>query len=221
MLSANPPLPYEPAGGLTGWSADVVDTIGAPGAGLIVALENFFGPLPSEILLPMGGYAAAQGTMNLWSLIFWTTLGSVVGSLGLYWAGAKLGRDRLYRIWDRTPLLRTSDLERAEVWFAKHGRSAVAYGRVLPLLRALISVPAGVERMPLTIFVAMTALGSLVWNSLLIMTGYWMGDQWYRIEEYVGTFSRVFVLLLLLCVVALVVRRVLRNRAKRRQDATP
>ncbi|RMI43367.1 DedA family protein [Streptomyces triticirhizae] len=220
MVSVHLALPNEPDGGIAGWSADLVDAIGAPGAGIIVAVENFFMPLPSEILLPMGGFAAAQGVMNIWSLIFWTTLGSVVGSLGLYWAGAKLGRDRLYRMWDRMPLVRASDLERAEAWFAKHGRSAVAYGRLLPLLRALISVPAGVERMPLPTFIGMTALGSLVWNSLLIMTGYWMGDQWYRVEGYVGTFSRAFAILLLLSLIAFVVLRVSRNRATRRQRAS-
>jgi membrane protein DedA with SNARE-associated domain len=217
MLSVHLALPDEPDSGIAGWSADLVDSIGAPGAGLIVAVENFFMPLPSEIILPMGGFAAAQGALNLWALVFWTTLGSVVGSLALYWAGAALGRDRLYAMWERVPLVRASDLERAEAWFAKHGRGAVLYGRMLPLFRSLISVPAGVERMSIPVFVVMTAIGSLLWNSLLIFTGYWLGDQWHRAEQYIGTFTRAFAILMLLSLIAFVVRRVSRNRASRQR----
>src|SRR4051794_25531242 len=154
-------LPQEPADGIAGWAADLVDTMGGPGAGLAIALENLFPPLPSEVILPLTGFAAGQGVISLASALFWTTLGSVVGAAALYWIGALFGRERLHAIWARLPLVKGSDLERTELWFAKHGTKAVLLGRMVPIFRSLISVPAGVERMPLPIFLSLTTLGSL------------------------------------------------------------
>ncbi|MFJ8792338.1 DedA family protein [Streptomyces sp. NPDC102462] len=213
-------LPQEPAGGIAGWAADLVDAMGAPGAGLAVALENLFPPLPSEIILPLTGFAAGQGVISLFAALFWTTLGSVVGAAVLYWIGALFGRERMYAIWARLPLVKTSDLERTEEWFAKHGTKAVFLGRMVPIFRSLISVPAGLERMPLPTFLALTAVGSFMWNAVLVMSGYWLGDQWDTVGDYVGVISKgVLVLVVAALACYIVVRLRSRGTAQHRRTS--
>lgn len=158
--------------GIAQWAVSLMDTIGAPGAGLAIALENLFPPLPSEIILPLAGFSAARGTFSLAEALLWTTLGSVVGALALYSLGAWLGAERLKAITRRLPLMQVSDVEKAEAWFARHGGKAVLLGRMIPLFRSLISIPAGVERMPLARFTLLTALGSAVWNTIFVVAGY-------------------------------------------------
>ncbi|MFJ4838310.1 DedA family protein [Streptomyces sp. NPDC088746] len=199
--------PQEPSGGIAGWATDLVETMGGPGAGLAIALENLFPPLPSELILPLTGFAAGQGVLSLASALFWTTLGSVVGAVVLYWIGAAFGRERMHTLWGKLPLVKASDLVRTEEWFAKHGTKAVFFGRMVPVFRSLISVPAGVERMPLHVFVTLTALGSLIWNSLLVMAGYWLGDRWEAVETYVGFASKAVLVLVVVAVATYVVRR--------------
>lgn len=201
----------QPSDGLAGWATGLVETLGGPGAGLAVALENLFPPLPSEVILPLTGFAAGQGVLTLFSAVFWTTLGSVVGALVLYWIGMLLGRERLHALWAKLPLVKTSDLERAEEWFSRHGSKAVFLGRMVPVVRSLVSAPAGVERMPLPRFVALTALGSLIWNAALILAGYWLGDRWDAVEGYVGLVSKAVLVLGALALVAYVTVR-LRDR---------
>ncbi|GGZ13537.1 DedA family protein [Streptomyces poonensis] len=204
-------LPQEPADGIAGWAADLVDTLGGPGAGLAIALENLFPPLPSEVILPLTGFAAGQGALTLASALFWTTLGSVTGAMALYYIGMLFGRARMHAIWARLPLVKASDLERTEEWFAKHGTKAVFLGRMVPIFRSLISVPAGVERMPLPLFVMLTTLGSLIWNSVLVMAGYWLGGQWEVVETYVGILSKGVLVLVAVALAAYVAVR-LRGR---------
>ncbi|MFC7929098.1 DedA family protein [Streptomyces cinereoruber] len=212
-------LAGEPAGGVAGWAAGLVDTMGGPGAGLAIALENLFPPLPSEVILPLTGFAAGQGVLSLASALFWTTLGSVAGAVALYWIGAFFGRERMHAIWAKLPLVKASDLVRTEEWFARHGTKAVLLGRMVPIFRSLISVPAGVERMPLPLFVALTTLGSLVWNGILVMAGYWLGDRWDLVEGYVGVLSKAVLVLVLVAVAAYVAVR-LRGREARHRRAS-
>ncbi|KUN61411.1 hypothetical protein AQJ46_36800 [Streptomyces canus] len=212
-------LPQEPADGIAGWAADLVDAMGGPGAGLAIALENLFPPLPSEVILPLTGFAAGQGVISLFSALFWTTLGSVVGAAVLYWIGMLFGRERMHAIWAKLPLVKTSDLERTEEWFAKHGTKAVFFGRMVPIFRSLISVPAGLERMPMPTFLLLTTLGSLIWNSVLVLAGYWLGDQWDLVETYVGIISKV-VLVLVLAAIALYIVVRLRSRGSAQHRRT-
>ncbi|MEU3692550.1 DedA family protein [Streptomyces narbonensis] len=210
----------EPADGVAGWAAGLVETMGGPGAGLAIALENLFPPLPSEVILPLTGFAAGQGVISLASALFWTTLGSVAGAVALYWIGALFGRRRMHALWARLPLVKVSDLERTEEWFARHGTKAVLLGRMVPIFRSLISVPAGVERMPLPVFLLLTTVGSLVWNSVLVMAGYWLGDRWDLVEGYVGVLSKAVLVLALVAVAAyLAVRLRGRGRAQHRRTS--
>ncbi|WP_405068510.1 DedA family protein [Kribbella sp. NBC_01510] len=183
----------EPTGGVAGWAIDLMERMGAPGAGLAVALENLFPPLPSEVILPLAGFAASRGELELVSAIVFTTLGSIVGALALYGVGAGLGRDRTRAIAEKLPLVKVRDIDKAEDWFNRHGPTAVLIGRLVPVVRSLISVPAGVERMPVGLFLPLTAIGSLVWNSLLIVAGYQLGERWHVVESSVGVFQKLVI----------------------------
>ncbi|MEV4753888.1 DedA family protein [Micromonospora sp. NPDC049559] len=212
---AGPPEPT----GIAGWATGLMETLGAPGAGLAVALENLFPPLPSEVILPLAGFAASQGDIHLGAAIFWTTLGSTVGAVALYYVGALLGRDRTRAIAARLPLVKVADVDRTEAWFARHGTKAVFFGRMIPIFRSLISVPAGIERMPIATFLGLTALGSLIWNTVFVLAGYLLGENWWRVEAYVGILQNVVIAAVVLGVGYFVVSRVLRARSRGRRGS--
>lgn len=194
------------------WVTDLMETLGAPGAGIAIALENLFPPLPSELFLPLAGFTASQGRMSLLAAILWTTAGSVTGALVLYYLGALLGRDRIRAIARRLPLVKVSDVDRTEEWFARHGRATVFFGRMVPIFRSLISIPAGVERMPLPGFLLLTAAGSLIWNSALILAGYALGANYHLVDHYVGIVSKVVIGLVVAAVGWFVVSRLTRQK---------
>jgi membrane protein DedA with SNARE-associated domain len=193
--------------GLAGFAVDVVDKLGATGVALLVAAENLFPPLPSEVILPLAGYVSSQGRMNLGLAIVGATLGSYLGALALYLLGALLGRDRLRRLVDRLPLVDVSDVDRAEEWFRRYGAAAVLIGRCVPVVRSLISIPAGVERMPLWQFSLYTLLGSAVWNSLFIVGGYQLGDRWQDVGRYSDPINYAVIAVIALLLVRFVVKR--------------
>ncbi len=194
-----------------------MDTLGAPGAGIAIALENLFPPLPSEVILPLAGFAASTGQMSLIAVLLWTTAGSVVGALALYGVGALLGRDRTVAIAAKLPLVKVSDIERTEAWFLRHGTKAVLFGRMIPIFRSLISVPAGVERMPLPVFLGLTTLGSAIWNTVFVLAGYSLGENWEDVTGYVSAYSKVVLVGAVLAVLLFVGARMLRPGAGRRR----
>ncbi|MBM9621790.1 DedA family protein [Streptomyces zhihengii] len=200
-----------------GWVTGLMDALGAPGAGIAIALENLFPPIPSEVILPMAGFAASQGQMSLLAALLWTTAGSVVGALALYGVGALLGRERTIAIAAKLPLVKTSDIERTEAWFVKHGPKAVFFGRMIPVFRSLISVPAGVERMSLPMFTLLTTLGSALWNTVFVLAGYALGERWEDVTGYVSTYSKVVLGIAVLAVVAFLVVRVTKAGAGTRR----
>lgn len=195
--------------GLAGWVVDVIDRLGPLGVGALIALENVIPPIPSEIILPFAGFASSQGDINAVAAWVAATVGSVVGALVLYAVGAALGRERLELLSTKRwfILFSASDLARGEVFFARHGNKIVLLGRCIPLVRSIVSVPAGIERMPLVRFVGLTALGSSVWNAVFIALGRQAGDNWEDIEGYVQPFSYISLALLAVAGVWLVVRR--------------
>ncbi|MFG3099088.1 DedA family protein [Streptomyces sp. NPDC048182] len=200
------------------WITDLMEALGAPGAGLAIALENLFPPIPSEVILPLAGFAAGAGDMDLAAVLLWTTAGSVAGALALYGVGALLGRDRALALAGRLPLVKASDVERTEAWFRRHGTKAVFFGRMIPVFRSLVSVPAGVERMPLPVFLGLTALGSALWNTAFVLAGYFLGDNWTAVAGVVSTYSKV---VLGLAAAALLVFAVKRTRKPRGPVSDP
>lgn len=189
--------------------------MGAVGAGLAIAAENLFPPLPSEVILPLAGFTASRGDMSLAAALVWTTLGSVVGALIWYAVGAAIGRDRTRAILTALPLVKITDVDRAEAWFDKHGPATVFFGRMVPIFRSFISVPAGVERMALPVFLGYTALGSLLWNTVFVLAGYQLGENWHRVEAYSGVFQKGVIAAVALTIVAAVAAGVIRRSRSR------
>lgn len=194
--------------GLAGFMIDLMEALGLVGVAIAVGLDNLFPPIPSEIVLPMAGLAASQGTFTLAGALFATTAGSVIGALAMYWIGRGFGRDRTAWLFSVIPLLRISDLEKTEAWFDKHGAKAVFFGRMVPIFRSIISVPAGVEKMGQIKFLLLTTAGSLIWNSIFVMAGYQLGENWHVIEPYADWFQRLVILAVLLVIGIFVVVRV-------------
>lgn len=202
---------------IAAWAVSLMETLGGVGAGIAIALENLFPPLPSEIILPLAGFTAAKGTLGLVEVLIWTTVGSIVGALALYGIGAWLGRRRMYAIAQRMPLIKIEDVERTEAWFERHGSKAVFFGRMIPIFRSLISIPAGIERMPLIRFTLLTAAGSAIWNTIFVLAGFYLGANWHIVEDYAGIFQKVVIAAV---VVAFVVWLVIRVRQLRRNRIT-
>jgi membrane protein DedA with SNARE-associated domain len=205
-----------PLTGIAAWAVGVMETLGGFGAALLIALENLFPPLPSEVILPLAGFTASQGSLGLVEVIIWCTGGSVVGAWVLYGIGALLGRDRTRAIMNWLPLVKIEDVDKTEGWFHKHGKGTVFLGRMIPIFRSLISIPAGITRMPILLFTALTLAGSLIWNTVLIVAGYALGENWHIVEEYVGTFSRVVIVVVILLLAWFVISRVRALRVERR-----
>jgi membrane protein DedA with SNARE-associated domain len=198
-------------GGVAGWAVSLMETLGVFGAGLAIALENLFPPLPSEVILPLAGFTASRGSFNVLAAVLATTVGSLVGAIALYYVGALVGRERTRRIIGWLPLVKLEDVDRTEAWFHKHGSMAVFFGRMIPIFRSLISLPAGVDRMPLPKFVLLTTAGSLIWNSIFVGAGFALGESWHLVEEYAGVLQKIVIGAVALAVVAFVVMRVARS----------
>jgi membrane protein DedA with SNARE-associated domain len=199
-------------GGLAGWAVGLMETIGGPGAGLAVFLENLFPPIPSEVILPLAGFAARVGHLSLVEAVVWTTVGSVLGAWVLYAAGAWLGHDRVRTLITKIPLLEVEDVDKTTAWFAKHGNKAVFFGRMVPLFRSFISLPAGTERMNFALFTVLTLTGSLIWNGLFIGAGYLLGANWQRVEPYSAVFQYIVIALVVFFVIRFIVKRIRRTR---------
>ncbi|MCD2118891.1 MULTISPECIES: DedA family protein [Rhodococcus] len=148
------------------------------------------------------------------SLQLMEMLGSLVGALLLYLAGRAFGRQRMYAVVERLPLVNTSDLRRGEEWFARHGEKSALLGRMVPLVRSVISVPAGVEAMPVGRFVVLTALGSALWNSIFVLAGYLLGEKWGVVEPYADVLQKLVIVAVVAAVAVFVVRRVRSIRAR-------
>lgn len=209
------PIANDPAdlGGILGFSATLMQALGEWGVGLMIVLETVFPPIPSEVVLPLAGFLAKQGDMSLPLVIITSTAGSYLGALLLYWLGFVLGRDRAIRWLSKLPLVEAEDFERASDWFEKHGTPAVFFGRFVPGVRSLISLPAGAAKMHLLIFSVVTILGSAIWNGSLVLLGYALGSQYELVERYSSWLNYAVYAVLAGLVIWLVVRRVRKNRS--------
>ena len=208
-------------GDLATWVQDVINQFGYFGVALLVVIENVFPPIPSEIVLPFAGFVAQQGSSAAQSdtsvigMMIAATVGSVVGALILYFVSAAIGPDRLRAFVEKFGKwfgVKPADLVRAEAWFDRRSFVAVLVGRCVPLIRSIVSIPAGFRRMKLTNFILLTAIGSAVWNIALIGAGAVLKDQWDRVGDYVGVFQWVVILAIVVFVVRFVISLVKRRR---------
>ena len=208
-------------GDLATWVQDVINQFGYFGVALLVIIENVFPPIPSEIVLPFAGFVAQQGSSAAQSdtsvigMMIAATIGSVVGALILYFVSAAIGPDRLRAFVEKFGKwfgVKSSDLVRAEAWFDRRSLLAVLVGRCVPLIRSIVSIPAGFRRMKLSSFVVLTAIGSAVWNIALIGAGAVLKDQWDVVGDYVGVFQWVVVAAIIVVLAKFVLSRVKRRR---------
>jgi membrane protein DedA with SNARE-associated domain len=199
--------------GLSGLAADVISAIGEVGVGLLTFVETVFPPVPSELILPLGGYLAERGRMNVILVVLAATVGSLLGALVLYGLGAVFGEERARRWLTWLPLVDESDFDTAASWFQRHGHGVVFFGRFVPIVRSLVSLPAGAQRMPLVPFVLLTVAGTALWNAALVGAGYALGTQYERVEHYLGYLDYVVFGAMAVVVGWFVVRKLRQRRA--------
>lgn len=213
-------------GDLTDWVIDVIDKMGYLRVAFLVALENLFPPIPSEVVLPAAGIWAHDGdggVTQLVGMIVAATIGSVIGAWLLYLIGAGIGEDRLrafVRRWGRWFGVKEKDFDNADAWFDRHEELAVLMCRCVPLVRSVVSVPAGLRRMNPVRFTAYTAIGSGVWNVALIMVGYYAREQWDLVQDVLGYAQYVVVLAILGAVAWFIWKRIVLVRLHP-EDADP
>ena len=203
---------------IVNWVVSLMELLGAPGVGAAIFLETVFPPIPSELVLPLAGFTSTQGELNAVAAFIWATVGSIVGALVLYWLGAAVGARRLRAIAEKMPLTEGEDVDRAIRWFHKFGSFSVFTGRLIPGIRSLISIPAGVDRMPLSKFVLWTTLGSSLWNALLIWLGVSLGANWHQVTDFIDQYSSIIYVVLILAIVAVVAFLVYRSYKRRHES---
>jgi membrane protein DedA with SNARE-associated domain len=173
-----------PDSGLAGLVADIMGSIGLLGVGLVLAIETILPFLPSEVALPLAGFSAERGDFGLIAVIVAATIGSVGGALILYWISRVFGLERTRHVLSKIPLVTARDIDKGVAWFARNDAAAVFFGRMVPAIRSLVSIPAGVEQMPVSRFLIFTTAGSLIWNTIWIVAGYQLGSNWEKVEKY-------------------------------------
>ncbi len=191
---------------------DVIAALGYPGLALLVAVENVFPPIPSELILPLAGFLITEGDFSFLPAVLWSTVGSVAGALVLYGIARSGGRRGVLR-WGGVLRIDEKSLERLDEGFRRRGVLYVAGARLIPGLRSAVSVPAGIARMPLGRFLALTALGSATWNAALIGAGWLLGSQYERVGGVIGPLSPVLVGLAVVALAVWALRRWRRRHA--------
>ncbi len=167
----------------------VVSKGGYAGIFLLMFLENVFPPIPSEVIMPLGGFLAEQGKLNFWIVVLLGTLGSTAGQLVLYYVGEAVGEERLKRWADEHGhwmAVSVDEIERSKAWFDRHGGTAVLICRMVPALRSLISLPAGIVKMPILAFLGYTVIGSGLWTAALAHAGRLLGQNYEVVEQYLN-----------------------------------
>lgn len=176
------------------WITGVMEQFGYAGVFVLIMLENVFPPIPSEVILTFGGFMTTASSLTKIGVIAAATAGSVAGAVILYGIGLLLDVERLGKIvdrWGRVLRLTRDDIHKADAWFDKYGPWTVFFCRLVPLIRSLISLPAGMSNMNFLLFLLLTTLGSLIWNTVLVSLGAAVGDNWERIVEYMDIYSNV------------------------------
>lgn len=178
------------------WIVSIINELGYLGIVLLMLLEALFPPIPSELIIPFAGYSAATGAMNPVLVVLAATLGSAIGAIPWFLAGWFFGLERckwLANRFGRLLTLSSGDIDLADRWFDRFGWSVVLFGRLLPIIRTLISIPAGLTRMPVWLFAACSLIGMLIWNSILVGAGYVLHEHYHIVENWLDPLSYVVI----------------------------
>ena len=189
---------------------EIMNNFGYIGVFLLITIENVFPPIPSEVILLFGGFMTTYTSMNVIGVIVASTLGSVLGAIILYYIGKILNKERLKKIITSKPgkllRLKPEDIDKADEWFDTKGNKTVFFCRFIPVIRSLISIPAGMSEMPMKKFLIYTTLGSLIWNAALTIAGSIVGENWTSILEVMDNYSHIIVILLaIIFVIAIII----------------
>ncbi|MFJ8065427.1 DedA family protein [Psychrobacillus sp. NPDC096426] len=190
------------------WIADWMNQFGYLGVFLLILIENIFPPIPSEVILTLGGFMTTTTMMTKFGIIVASTAGSVIGAAILYWIGTLLDVERLEKIvqkYGKFLRLSIKDIHKADAWFNKYGVWAVFFGRLVPLVRSLISIPAGMSNMKFGLFLLFTTLGTLIWNTALVSVGAAVGENWDQIVGYMDIYSNIVYAILAIVGIAFLV----------------
>lgn len=190
------------------WITDFMEQFGYLGIFLMIALENVFPPIPSEVILPFGGFMTTYTSLTVVGVVIAATAGSVLGAVILYGIGLLMDVERLEKIVDRWGhILRVTkeDIHKADAWFDKYGIWTVFFCRMVPLIRSLISIPAGMSNMKFSLFLLFTFCGTLIWNIILISVGAALGENWSKITEFMDVYSNITYALIALGMVFFVI----------------
>ncbi|KFI51393.1 membrane protein [Bifidobacterium callitrichos DSM 23973] len=195
-------------GSITDWLVSLMETVGGLGVALAIALESIFPPIPSEVILPLAGFTASRGSFGLIEAIIWATVGSLLGAWALYGISRWVGLHRIHKAVDVIPGVSRRDVNKANDWFTKYGTWSVLIGRVIPVVRSLISIPAGFNAMNFAQFTGWTLLGSAVWNTILVSTGYFLGEGWCSILGYLNVFEDAVIVAFIVVIVVFAARKI-------------
>ena len=196
------------------WIINTMNQFGYAGIALLIAIENIFPPIPSEVILTFGGFMTTKSNLNIWLVLLSATTGSTAGAMVLYYIGRLVTPERLGWFIDRWGFLlklKTQDIIKAENWFNRHGSLTVFFCRFIPIVRSLISLPAGMAEMKISKFLLFTVSGTAIWNVVLINLGAFAGEKWNIIADYINTYSYVVFILLAFAGVGIIIWLLYKN----------
>lgn len=199
---------------IAAWIQELIVTIGYPGIVLVTAVENVFPPIPSELVLPFAGALSVTGDLNYWATVASGTLGSLIGAAVFYGVGyiAQLaGVRRLVTAYGKFVFISTKDLDRGAAWFERFGEAVIFFGRLVPVVRSIISIPAGYTRMPAGRFLLYTTAGTALWSLLLTYVGRVLGENWADIAVLLKPYESAILVLLILAVAGFIGQRAIRR----------
>ena len=188
----------------------IMNQFGYLGVCFLIAVENIFPPIPSEVILTFGGFMTTYTRLTVPGVIIFSTLGSTIGALVLYWAGTALNPERLETLTNgkafRLLGFEKEDVEKTLCWFDKHGKKAILFGRCIPIIRSLVSVPAGMAGINMPVFLLYTIIGSTIWNIVLVSLGAILGASWEVVLVYIQKYSAIIKAALIVVCLYLVIR---------------
>ncbi|MCY7331908.1 MAG: DedA family protein [Pseudanabaena sp. CAN_BIN31] len=204
---------------MTEWIKNTMESLGYVGIGLLMFLENLFPPIPSELIMPLAGYTASvpDPKIQVIPAIVVGVIGTIVGAIPWYYAGLLLGQERLRVLAGRYGKwigVSEDDLDKSVTWFQKHGVKAVLFGRMVPGIRTLISIPAGIGKMPLIPFFIYSTIGTIGWVTLLTYAGYFVGEKYYLVEKNIDVISKVVVFGVLIAIASFIGYRLWKRSRK-------
>ena len=191
------------------WITDFMTQYGYVGIFILVFLEYIIHPFPSEIVLTFAGFMTTQSNLSIVVVCILAVVGAVLGALVLYGIGAWIGEERIYRLIHKRGKyigIKTKDLDKTITWLNKYGNWAIFIGRFIPIVRTLISLPAGITKMNIPLFIVLTAIGTGMWNILLIVLGMTLGSHWHKIIEFAGIYSKLFIIIIAIIVLYVLYR---------------